>query len=50
MCVSIDQGVQTFATCYSPSEVIVAGDNIAKEKLFPLMEKVDNLLSNDSEY
>lgn len=44
-CVSVDPGVRTFATCYSPSEVIVAGDNIAKEKLFPLMKKVDNLLS-----
>ena len=44
-CVSIDPGVRTFATCYSPGEVIVAGDNIAKEKLFPLMKKVDNLLS-----
>ena len=44
-CVSIDQGVRTFATCYSPSEVIVAGDNVAKDTLFPLMKKVDDLLS-----
>ena len=30
-CVAIDQGVRTFATCYSDSEVIIAGDDFAKE-------------------
>jgi putative transposase len=44
-CVAIDPGVRTFATCYSESEVIIAGDDFAKEVLFPLMKKVDNLLS-----
>ena len=44
-CVAIDPGVRTFATCYSDKEVIIAGDNFAKEKLFPLMKKVDKLLS-----
>jgi len=44
-CVAIDPGVRTFATCYSPSEVIVAGDRLAQEKLFPLMKRVDGLLS-----
>jgi len=43
--IAIDQGVRTFATCYSQSEVIIAGDNFAKEKLFPLMKKVDKLIS-----
>jgi putative transposase len=44
-CVSVDPGVRTFATCYSPSEVVVAGDKLAKKRLFPLMRKVDVLLS-----
>jgi len=44
-CVAIDPGVRTFATCYSDREVIIAGDDFAKEKLFPLMKKVDKLLS-----
>jgi putative transposase len=44
-CVAIDPGVRTFATCYSDREVIIAGDNFAKEKLFPLMKRVDKLLS-----
>ena len=43
-CVAIDPGVRTFATCYSESEVIIAGDDFTKEVLFPLMKKVDNLL------
>jgi putative transposase len=44
-CVAIDPGVRTFATCYSDREVIIAGDNFAKERLFPLMKRVDKLLS-----
>jgi putative transposase len=44
-CVAIDPGVRTFATCYSDIEVIIAGDDFAKNKLFPLMKKVDKLLS-----
>ena len=44
-CIAIDPGVRTFATCYSDREVIIAGDDFAKEKLFPLMKKVDRLLS-----
>ena len=44
-CVAIDPGVRTFATCYSDREVIIAGDDFAKEKLFPLMKRVDRLLS-----
>ncbi len=43
-CVAIDLGVRTFATCYSDSEVIIAGDNFSKEVLFPLMKRVDKLL------
>jgi len=43
-CIAIDPGVRTFATCYSDREVIIAGDDFAKEKLFPLMKKVDKLL------
>ena len=44
-CVAVDPGVRTFATCYSDREVIIAGDNFAKERLFPLMKRVDKLLS-----
>jgi putative transposase len=43
--VAIDPGVRTFATCYSDSEVIVAGDSFAQKKLFLLMKKVDRLIS-----
>jgi len=43
-CVAIDPGVRTFATCYSDSEVIIAGDNFSKEVLFPLMKRIDRLL------
>ena len=44
-CVGIDPGVRTFATCFSESEALIVGDNIAKEKLFPLMKQVDKLIS-----
>ena len=44
-CVAIDPGARTFATCYSENEVIVAGENFAKEQLFPLMKKADEVLS-----
>ena len=44
-CVGIDQGVRTFATCFSEKEVLIVGDNFAKDKLAPLMIKVDKLLS-----
>jgi putative transposase len=43
--VAIDQGVRTFATCYSESEVIIAGDKFAQTKLFSLMKKIDELIS-----
>ncbi len=43
-CVAIDPGSRTFATCYSPSEVVIAGDSFAQKQLFPLMKKVDALL------
>ena len=44
-CIAIDPGVRTFATCYSDRKVIIAGYDFAKEKLLPLMKKVDRLLS-----
>jgi putative transposase len=44
-CISIDPGVRTFATCYSESEALVVGDNLSVERLYPLMKKVDRLLS-----
>jgi len=44
-CIAIDPGVRTFATCYSQKEVIIAGDNFSKNILFPLVKKVDKLLS-----
>jgi len=44
-CIAIDPGVRTFATCYSQKEVIIAGDDFAKNKLFPLVKKIDKLLS-----
>lgn len=43
--VAIDPGVRTFNTCYSNSEVIIAGEDFAQKKLFPLMKKVDKLIS-----
>ncbi|MEZ9709412.1 RNA-guided endonuclease InsQ/TnpB family protein [Vibrio breoganii] len=43
--VAIDPGVRTFATAFSPNEALVIGDGFAQEKLFPLMKKVDNLIS-----
>ena len=45
-CVAIDPGIRTFASCYSDTEVLIAGDRFAQEKLFPLMKKVDKLLSH----
>jgi putative transposase len=47
-CVAIDPGARTFATCYSDTEVVIAGDDFAKTTLFPLMKKVDKLLSMKS--
>ncbi|WP_422442628.1 MULTISPECIES: hypothetical protein [unclassified Endozoicomonas] len=44
-CVGVDPGVRTFATCYSEKEALIAGDNVAKTKLFPLMKQVDCLIS-----
>jgi putative transposase len=44
-CVGIDPGVRTFATCFSETECVIAGDSFAKTKLNPLMLKVDKLLS-----
>ena len=44
-CVAVDPGVRTFATCYSDQETLIIGDNLAKEKLFPLMQQVDKLIS-----
>ncbi|MDD1416794.1 transposase [Dolichospermum sp. ST_con] len=44
-CVSVDQGVRTFATTYSPHEVAFIGEDFAKTKLFPLMKEVDQFIS-----
>ncbi|WP_422137062.1 RNA-guided endonuclease InsQ/TnpB family protein [Endozoicomonas sp. ALD040] len=44
-CVGVDPGVRTFATCYSEKEALIAGDKVAKTKLFPLMKQVDSLIS-----
>lgn len=43
-CVGVDPGVRTFATCFSKNDALIAGDNFAKEKLFPLMKLVDRLI------
>ncbi|UYM17226.1 RNA-guided endonuclease TnpB family protein [Endozoicomonas euniceicola] len=43
-CVGIDPGVRTFATCFSDKEALIAGNDFAKEKLFPLMKRVDNFI------
>ncbi len=43
-CVGVDQGVRTFATCFSEDDALIVGDNFAKEKLFPLMKRVDTLI------
>ncbi len=43
-CVGIDPGVRTFATCFSEKDALIIGDNLAKEKLFPLMKRVDKLI------
>lgn len=44
-CVGVDPGVRTFATCFSQDDALVVGDNFAKDKLFPLMKRVDTLIS-----
>ncbi|WP_252178295.1 hypothetical protein [Endozoicomonas sp. 4G] len=49
-CVGVDPALcqdscRTFATCYSEKEALIAGDNVAKTKLFPLMKQVDSLVS-----
>lgn len=44
-CVGVDQSVRTFATCFSKDDALIVGDNFAKEKLFPLMKRVDKLIS-----
>ena len=43
-CVGVDPGVRTFATCFSHDDALIVGDDFAKEKLFPLMRKVDRLI------
>lgn len=43
-CVGVDPGVRIFATCFSDKEALIVGDNLAKEKLFPLMKQVDKLI------
>ncbi len=40
-CVAIDQGVRTFATTYSDSEVIIAGDKFANRTLLPYRLKME---------
>jgi len=45
-CVAIDPGVRTFATCYSDNEVLIFGDDFAKDKLAPLMKRVDLLIGH----
>lgn len=44
-CVAIDPGSRTFGTCYSPSEVTIAGDAFAKDVLLPLAKKMRKLFS-----
>ncbi|MFT6903882.1 MAG: putative transposase [Oleiphilaceae bacterium] len=44
-CVGVDQGVRKFATCFSESEALIVGADFAKDKLFPLIKKVDGLIS-----
>ena len=43
-CVGVDPGVRTFATCFSKDDALIVGDGFAKEKLFPLMRRVDKLI------
>lgn len=43
-CVGVDQGVRTFATCFSRNDALIVSNNFAKEKLFPLMKRVDKLI------
>lgn len=44
-CVGVDQGVRTFLTTFSENESLVIGENFAQSTLFPLVKKVDELLS-----
>jgi hypothetical protein len=46
-CIAIDPGVRTFATCYSESEVIIAGDNFAKEVLLVPKRVKTSVLKTD---
>ncbi len=45
-CVGIDQGTRTFATCYSLSDVLEVGVDFSKDKLLPLLIRVDKLISD----
>lgn len=42
--VSLDPGVRTFMTAYSPFEAIKYGDDYASRRVFPLLRKKDTLL------
>ncbi|GIW89691.1 MAG: hypothetical protein KatS3mg109_0123 [Pirellulaceae bacterium] len=42
--VSLDPGVRTFVTAFSPSEAIKYGDGYASERIFPLLQKKDSLI------
>ena len=44
-CVAIDPGVRTFGTTFSNDEVAIVGEDFAKNKLFPIMKKVDSFIS-----
>ena len=44
-CVAIDPGVRTFGTCYSTKEVLVTGQNFAKNVLLPLAKEMRKLFS-----
>jgi len=43
-CVGVDPGVRTFATCFSNDEAMIVGANFVKEKLAPLMLRVDKMI------
>lgn len=44
-CVAVDPGSRTFATCYSESELIIAGERFSVEKLLPLAKSLRKTLS-----